>query len=177
MILVAEEGIAHLPTSEKLITTPTDAAYKGISVNTSNVCAVSIIRAGDSLLEAVRACEPQVSVGKILIQRDESTVEKTPVLSYVKLPPGIGGMDVLLCDPMLATGGSAILAIRALVDAGVDTKRIVFINVISCPEGLEALESTFPEVKVVTGHIDDCLNDDKFILPGLGDFGDRYFGT
>mmetsp|Transcript_664 Transcript_664/g.939 ORF Transcript_664/g.939 Transcript_664/m.939 type:complete len:88 (-) Transcript_664:99-362(-) len=87
-------------------------------------------------------------------------------------------MHVLLCDPMLATGGSAILALEVLVDKyKVDPNRIVFANMICAPEGLKALSNSYPQVKVVTACVDERLNDDKYIVPGLGDYGDRFFNT
>jgi uracil phosphoribosyltransferase len=125
----------------------TGAAFAGVEVDVANTCAVSVVRAGDSLLEAVRACEPGMPVGKILIQRDESTPEKLPKLFYCKLPPGIKGMDVLLCDPMLATGGSCKMAIQSLIEAGVQPERIIYLNVIACPEGLAALAAAYPMVR------------------------------
>ncbi|CAN0169248.1 unnamed protein product, partial [Laminaria digitata] len=110
---------------------------------------------------------------QILIQRNEESRDKHPVLFYKKLPPKIATMQVLLCDPMLATGGSAIMAIRCLVEAGVKESGIVFVTVVVCPEGLGAVRAEFPEVTIVTGAMDDCLDERRFILPGLGDFGDR----
>jgi len=118
-----------------------------------------------------------VMAGKILIQRDETTAEKTPKLFYVNLPSDIASQDVLLCDPMLATGGSATMAISVLVDAGVSPSKIIFINVIACPEGIEALHAKYPQVTIVTTAIDPRLNEHKYIVPGLGDYGDRYFAT
>jgi uracil phosphoribosyltransferase len=113
--------------------------------------------------------------GKILIQRDEATAQ--PKLYYSKLPPDVATRNILLCDPMLATGGSAKCALQVLVDAGVPPARIIFINVVSCPEGIELLHAAFPEVTIVTGEIDPILDEHKYIVPGLGDYGDRYYGT
>ncbi|CAN0265631.1 unnamed protein product, partial [Ectocarpus fasciculatus] len=104
---------------------------------------------------------------------DEESKDKHPVLFYKKLPSKIAKMQVLLCDPMLATGGSALMAIRCLVEAGVREAAIVFITVVVCPEGLGAVRAEFPEVTIVTGAMDDCLDEKRYILPGLGDFGDR----
>merc|ERR1712187_302817 len=86
-------------------------------------------------------------------------------------------LDVILCDPMLATGGSALTAIGVLKEAGVKEETILFLNVVSCPEGLKALAEKAPGVKIVTAALDTRLNETKFIVPGLGDFGDRYYGT
>ena len=182
MRLLAEEALANLPSNQCTVTTPTDAPYHGtLSVaetDPDNVCAVSIVRAGDSLLESVREIAPGMRVGKILIQRNEGSAEKEAVHSYTKLPTDIGKMDVVLCDPMLATGGSSCTALKILVDEyGVDPARIIFANVICCPEGLERLAKEFPDVKIVTCFVDERLNESKFIVPGLGDYGDRFFNT
>eukprot|EP00617_Octactis_speculum_P024709 CAMPEP_0185765334 /NCGR_PEP_ID=MMETSP1174-20130828/28810_1 /TAXON_ID=35687 /ORGANISM="Dictyocha speculum, Strain CCMP1381" /LENGTH=223 /DNA_ID=CAMNT_0028448401 /DNA_START=14 /DNA_END=685 /DNA_ORIENTATION=- len=177
MRLLAEEVIGTLAVTEKTVTCAgTGATFVGSTVP-DKICAVSIIRAGDSLLEAFRTCSPDLSVGKILIQRDESTEEKLPRLFYCKLPPGITEMEVLLVDPMLATGGSAKMAVQCLVDAGVDPARIIFANVISCPLGLQALTAAYPSLRVITACVDLELNEDKYIVPGLGDYGDRFFNT
>jgi len=178
MRILAEDAIAELPSQSPLAITTPCGPYHGVEIHTQNLCAVSILRAGDALVESVRECLPGLPVGKILVQRDETSPEKEANFLYSKMPPGVEDMDVLLCDPMLATGGSAKAAIRALVDVhGVNTGRIVFANMITCPEGLRAMADEFPEVKIVTVCVDRCLNDDKFIVPGLGDYGDRFFNT
>lgn len=182
MRLLAEEALAHLPATPKTVATPTGAPYHGeisaADANPDGVCAVSIVRAGDSLLESVREVAPGVRVGKLWIQRNESSATKEAVHSCTKLPGGVGGMDVVLCDPMLATGGSSLAALRILVDEhGVNPGRIVFANVICCPEGLAAVAGEFPEVRIVTCWVDEGLNEEKFIVPGLGDYGDRFFNT
>ena len=125
--------------------------------------------------DEVRVMMPSVAVGKILIQRDEETAK--PHLFYSKLPPDVATRPVLLLDPMLATGGSAVAACKVLCDAGCKPEQIIFVNILCVKEGLEALAEAYPQVKVVTGAIDPILNDKKYIVPGLGDFGDRYFGT
>lgn len=130
---------------------------------------------GERRLGVARALMPDVSVGKILIQRDEVTA--FPCLLYSKLPLDIARRPVLLCDPMLATGGSAVTAIKVLVDKGVPPGAIIFVNVVCVLEGLRAIAAAYPDVRVVTGCIDPVLNDHFYICPGLGDFGDRYFGT
>jgi uracil phosphoribosyltransferase len=178
MRILAEEGIASLPASTKEIKCMgTGASFIGEEIDISNACAVSVVRAGDSLLEAVRACSPSIAVGKILIQRDESTPEKLPKLFYCKLPKGVKDMNVLLCDPMLATGGSCKMAIKSLIDAGVNPEKIIYLNVISCPEGLNSLSTAYPMVKIISTMVDDGMNEEKYIIPGLGDYGDRYFNT
>merc|ERR1712032_1784485 len=104
-------------------------------------------RSGGILLEAVRRLAPDSKTAKILIQRDEETAE--PKLFYSKLPPNVGDLKVILCDPMLATGGSALMAIQVLKDAGVKEENILFLNLVSCPEGLKAMAAKAPNVKIV----------------------------
>lgn len=177
MRLLAEEGVASLPASAKTVTTPC-GTFAGASLPAANdVCAVSIMRAGDALLEEVRAVWPAISVGKLLIQRDEDTA--LPRLFYAKLPPKIleGNLHILLCDPMLATGGSAVMAIRLLVERGAQPSRIIFLNVLASPEGIAHVHDAFPDVQIVTCAVDERLNERKFIVPGLGDYGDRFYGT
>ena len=140
----------------------------------TKICAISIVRSGDALLEVVRDVEPAVKVGKILIQRDESHPDKIAKLFYSKLPPTAGTPEtpyVLLCDPMLATGGSALKAIEVLVGDKykVAPENIIFANMICAPEGLKKMAETYPQIKIVTAAIDDCLNEHKFIVPGLGE--------
>jgi len=178
LTLLAEEGLASLPTVTKTTVQTPCSEYMGIQVPPyCEICVVSIVRSGDTLLEAVRRIAPGISCGHILIQRDEEDELKPAKLFYSKLPPRIASMQVLLVDPMLATGGSASKAIAVMLDAGVPMGSITFLNVVACPEGLSKLAKDFPEVKVVTGCVDPYLNDDKYIVPGLGDFGDRYYGT
>jgi len=176
MTILAEEGLARLPSVvEKTVTTPC-GSYTGLSApSTDQICCVDIVRSGCILLEAVRKVAPDSKTAKILIQRDEETA--LPKLFYSKLPDNITDLNVMLCDPMLATGGSALKAIEVLKDAGVKEENILFVNVLSCPEGLKKLADSAPGVTILTAAIDPQLNEAKFIVPGLGDFGDRYYGT
>jgi uracil phosphoribosyltransferase len=174
MTILAEETVAEIAVNPVTVQTPV-AAFEGVEIDVNDLCAVSIIRAGDSLLDCVRKILPGISVGKILIQRDEETA--LPKMYYAKLPNGVENKTILLCDPMLATGGSAIMAIESLVSFGVDPSKIIFSNVVSCPEGIAAMYEKYPMIKIVTAAIDEGLNDKKFIVPGLGDYGDRYFNT
>jgi uracil phosphoribosyltransferase len=177
MRILAEEAIAELPSSISTMTTPC-GTFEGTHIDTDNLCAVSIIRSGDALLEAVRECLPSVAVGKILIQRNEKSKDKEAVLYYSKMPPGVEDMNVLLCDPMLATGGSAKAAIDCLIHKyNVKKERIIFANMITCPEGLNRMAEWYPEIKIITAVVDDHLNEEKYIVPGLGDYGDRFFNT
>lgn len=178
MRILAEEALASLPNIDYgEVSTPCGKATGLIKTREEKVCVVSIPRSGDILQEAVRQIKPGVRIGKILIQRDESTKAKTPVLYYKKLPRDISDCFVILVDPMLATAGSAKRAISVLIDAGVQEHKIMFLNLVCCPEGIQNLFTEYPNVSVITGSIDKCLNEEKFIVPGLGDYGDRYYGT
>mmetsp|Transcript_141671 Transcript_141671/g.200640 ORF Transcript_141671/g.200640 Transcript_141671/m.200640 type:complete len:237 (-) Transcript_141671:167-877(-) len=171
---VVESGLAEVPYIDETITTPTQSEYSGLKFG-AKLCGVSIVRAGESMETALMQCCRAIRIGKILIQRNEETA--LPTLYYSKLPQDIHRRTVLLLDPMLATGGSAAKAIEVLIEAGVDEGAIVFLNIISCPEGLRALTGQFPKIKIVTAEVDSHLDDKKYIIPGIGDFGDRYFGT
>lgn len=123
------------------IRTPLEVCCSGEVVATTNIVAVSIIRAGDSMLDTFMSVVPEASVGKVLIQRNEETLE--PMLFYSKLPD-LRGKDVVLLDPMLATGGSARCAIRVLLEKGASEDRIFFFNVLACPAGIAAMTSYHP---------------------------------
>ncbi|KAG0326372.1 Uracil phosphoribosyltransferase, synthesizes UMP from uracil [Dissophora globulifera] len=172
--LLIEEGLNHLPVVEKAILTPTGMEYQGVEFQ-GRICGVSIMRAGESMEQGLRDVCRSVRIGKILIQRDEETA--LPKLYYAKFPPDIATRFCLLLDPALATGGSAIKAIDVLLEYGVPPERIVFVNLLCCPEGITALLEKHPRIKIVTAEIDEGLNEKKFIMPGLGDFGCRYYGT
>merc|ERR1719316_1148350 len=120
----------------------------------SDLCTVSIVRSGDTLLEAVREIAKGTAVGHVLVQRDENDPEKKPVYFYHKLPPDVAHRTVLLVDPMLATGGSAVAAVKCLLDAGVKQPNIVFLNVVSCPEGVKKLHTSHPQMTIVTAAMD-----------------------
>ncbi|GAA6010051.1 hypothetical protein JCM11491_005845 [Sporobolomyces phaffii] len=164
--LLIEEGLNHLPVVDKCL------EYKGVGFE-GKICGVSIMRAGEAMEAGLRECCRAVRIGKILIQRDEETAQAK--LFYAKLPDDIASRYCLLLDPMLATGGSAIKAVEVLIDHGVPQERIIFLNLVSCPEGLRAMHDAYPKIKIVTAWVDEKLNEQKYIVPGLGDFGDRYF--
>jgi len=172
--LLIEEGLSYLPFREKVVTTPTGEHYKGVEW-AGSLCGVSIVRAGESMEAGLRAVAKSVRIGKILIQRDETTAQAK--LYYVKLPEDISERYVLLLDPMLATGGSAVKAIEVLLQHGVKEEKILFLNLVAASEGIRVITEAFPQVHIVTTEIDEKLNDVSFIVPGIGDFGDRYFGT
>ena len=134
---------------------------------------VPILRAGMGMLDGVLTLVPAAKVGHIGLYRDHETAQ--PVEYYCKLPSDIAERDVIVLDPMLATGGSAIDAITQIKARGV--KNIKFMCIIAAPEGMDALAKAHPDVQVYCGALDDHLNEDKYIVPGLGDAGDRIFGT
>ncbi|RDX44711.1 PRTase-like protein [Polyporus arcularius HHB13444] len=170
--LLVEEGLNHLPVIPKTVTTPTGATYEGVGFE-GKICGVSILRAGEAMEAGLREVCRSVRIGKILIQRDEETAQAK--LFYAKLPQDIAQRYVLLLDPMLATGGSAIKAVEVLKEHGVPEDRIIFINLIASPEGLKNFCGKYPLTRVITGWIDQCLNEKAYIIPGLGDFGERRY--
>lgn len=170
--LLVEEGLNHLPVKKKDVDTHTTEVFNGVSFM-GKICGVSIVRAGESMEQGLRDCCRSVRIGKILIQRDEETA--LPKLFYEKLPEDIADRYVFLLDPMLATGGSAMMATEVLIKRGVKPERIFFLNLICSKDGIDRYHAQFPEVKIVTGAIDRGLNEQKYLVPGLGDFGDRYY--
>jgi len=139
--------------------------------------AISILRSGNSMVDELLSIMPGINVGNILIQRDENTSEKKAIFFFEKLPDKLIDKKVLLLDPMLATGGSASAAIEILKNKGVKEENIYFLNFVSCVEGIEIMLSKFPSIKIITSQVDPILLPNKYIAPGLGDFGDRYYGT
>ncbi|MGC5364283.1 uracil phosphoribosyltransferase [Streptomyces sp. DT24] len=174
MRLLLEAGLDLLPFDKHEVTTPVGETYDGLTFATK-LCAVPVIRAGESMEAELRDIHPGIRIGKILIQRDKKT--KLPHLYYSHLPDDIAERHVLLLEPMLATGGSALTAIGVLLDAGVREENIVFVNFLTAPEGIHTVCRKHPRVKIVTSAIEDRLNENAFMVPGIGDFGDRFFGT
>ncbi|KAL2157189.1 hypothetical protein VTH06DRAFT_6325 [Thermothelomyces fergusii] len=170
--LLVEEGLNHLPTVEHTVTTPVGRTYEGLAFQ-GKICGVSIMRAGEAMEQGLRECCRSVRIGKILIQRDEESAQ--PKLFYDKLPEDIANRWVLLLDPMLATGGSAIMAVDVLKSRGVPEERILFLNVLASPQGIQNFATRFPKLRVVTAFVDQGLDEKNYITPGLGDFGDRYY--
>ena len=169
--IILVEATKHLSTIRRNIETPL-APFTGRELN-DKIIVVPVLRAGLAMLIALRDFLPAVAVGFIGLERDEQTAQAREY--YQKLPKIFASHIVIVIDPMLATGGSFNNTITALKKKG--AKRIVAVSVVSAPEGVEALHRLHPDVLVITGAIDASLNTKKFIIPGLGDFGDRYFGT
>ncbi|RNF25632.1 uracil phosphoribosyltransferase [Trypanosoma conorhini] len=178
--LVVEAGLNLIPVVPADVMTPTGVVYHGCKPDPKGIIGISILRAGESMERILRETCRGIRIGKILVQRDERTVEKSPDerYHYSKIPKDVAGRRVLLLDPMIASGGSAIRATEILLeDYNVKEENMVFLNLITCPEGIRRYMGKFPKVRVVTAAIDGALNESKYITPGLGDFGDRYFGT
>lgn len=168
--LLALEATRDLAVAPREIRTPIEA-HEGAGL-AEPIAAIPVLRAGLAMLEPLLELFPEVAVGYIGLERDEATAVARPY--YAKLP-ALSGALTLVLDPMLATGGSASHAIRLLRERGAD--RIRMICVVAAPEGIARLRGEHPDVPVVTAGVDRGLNDRAYIVPGLGDFGDRLFGT
>jgi uracil phosphoribosyltransferase len=170
-VLLAVEAMRDLPTADHIVHTPLGPA-RGRGV-TGDVVVVPVLRAGLGMLDAVLELIPGARVGHLGLQRDETTAVASQY--YSKLPKRLEDSYVLMIDPMLATGGSAVAGLDLLYRAGARNVRIACI--VAAPEGIAVVEQRYPDVHVYTPVVDEGLNAHKFIVPGLGDFGDRLYGT
>ena len=168
-LALALEAIRDLPTTEVEVQGPLERAKGRIL---GDLVAVPILRAGLGMLEAVTELFPEVAVGYIGLERDEASLQPQ---SYYRKLPQVVGRHVLVLDPMLATGGSGSAATAAVREGGPASIR--FVCVVSAPEGIAKMEADHPDVAIFTAAVDRQLNEHGYILPGLGDFGDRLFGT
>lgn len=171
-MLMCYEATRDLPLKEVEIETPVAVAKTKV-ISGRKLAFVPILRAGLGMVDGLLTLVPAAKIGHIGLYRDEKTHQ--PVEYYCKLPADIEERDVIVLDPMLATGGSAIDAINMIKKRNV--RSIKFMCIIAAPEGLEKLQQTHPDVPVYCASLDERLNDDKYIVPGLGDAGDRIFGT
>ena len=171
-MLMCYEATRDLPLKEIEVETPVAIAKTKIIAG-RKLAFVPILRAGIGMLEGVLSMVPAAKVGHIGMYRDPQTLQ--PVTYYCKLPSDINEREVIVLDPMLATGGSAVEAIKILKEKG--AVNVKFMCVIASPEGMNALTEAHPDVQVYCAALDEKLNDEKFIVPGLGDCGDRIFGT
>ncbi|MDR9419930.1 uracil phosphoribosyltransferase [Gracilimonas sp.] len=169
--ILAYQALTELPIEEYEVETPIQQAtgYKP----GAEVFVIPILRAGLSLVDGITTFMPDAKVGHIGVYRDEETHE--PVNYYHNFPGGLNGAYTLVVDPMLATGGTATHALNFLKENGADNIR--FVSLICAPEGIKRLQKEHPDVPIITAAIDEKLNENAFIVPGLGDAGDRYFGT
>jgi uracil phosphoribosyltransferase len=170
-LLLAIEATRDLPTEEKTIETPLERVT-GRVLSHQSLVVVPILRAGLGMVQPFLDLFPDVSVGYIGLERDHETAIARSY--YCKLPP-VAGRRVILVDPMLATGGSAVQAINVVQAQG--ATNIVLVSIVSAPEGVSEVAKHHPMVSVHTAALDRALNSRKYILPGLGDFGDRLYGT
>lgn len=171
-MLICYEATRNLPLETVEIETPLAVAQAEVICG-KKMAIVPILRAGLGMVDGVKQLVPNAKVGHIGLYRDEETLE--PVKYYCKMPPDIDQRDVFVLDPMLATGGSACAAIQFIKDYG--TKSIKLMCIIAAPEGIKKITETHPDVEIYCGTVDSHLNEYGYIVPGLGDAGDRIFGT
>jgi uracil phosphoribosyltransferase len=171
--ILAYEAASTIEAETISIETPISRA-SGLKI-TKPVVLVPILRSGLALLPAFLKIFTEASVGVVGMKRDEHTAE--PMLYYKNIPPINANAQVIVLDPMIATGGSGVDALKILTEMGVRQDQIIFVGVISAPEGLSKMKHAFPDVRIIVGIQDQGLTPNKFITPGLGDFGDRFFGT
>lgn len=169
-MMLAVEATRSLQTERITIRTPLEEIQS--PVLSEEIVVVPILRAGLGMVDAIVELLPDVSVGYFGLERDEETAVASAY--YHKLPP-VSGRTVMLVDPMLATGGSACWALKDLY--ALDPVRVMLICIVAAPEGVALVEQEFPELEIITAALDRQLNARKYILPGLGDFGDRLYGT
>ena len=170
--LLATEATRNLPVTDVEVKTPLQIT-SGQLITEPGPCVVSIMRAGNIMAETLRDLISEASIGFIGLARQPLTFEIDDY--YTNLPSDIGDRYCIVVDPMLATGNSLCVALKKLIDAGVS--QITVVNILACPEGIERISSEYPDVDIVVAKIDDALNEKGYILPGLGDAGDRVYGT
>lgn len=171
--LMCYEATRNLPTKEVEIQTPVAKATVRVLAG-KKLAIVPILRAGLGMVDSMISLIPSAKVGHIGLFRDPETHE--PVKYYCKMPPDISERQVFIVDPMLATGGSAIAAIDVLKNE-YGCKSITLMNIIAAPEGIDAVSKAHPDIDIIVTAVDQCLNEHAYIVPGLGDCGDRIFGT
>lgn len=171
-MLICFEATRNLSLESVEIETPL-AVTKAEVISGKKMAIIPILRAGLGMVDGIRMLVPNAKVGHIGLYRDEKTLQ--PVKYYCKMPQDIDQRDVFLLDPMLATGGSAAAAIQYIKDSS--AKSIKLMCIIAAPEGIKKITDKYPDVEIFCGAVDSCLNEFGYIVPGLGDAGDRIFGT
>ena len=171
-MLMAYEVSRDMPLEDLVIETPIEESTQK-TLSGKKVAIIPILRAGLGMVDGILELIPAAKVGHIGMYRDEETLE--PHEYFVKLPEDIDERQLFIVDPMLATGGSAIMAIDALKKRGASNMK--FVCLVAAPEGVKALQDAHPDVDIYTANLDERLNEDGYIVPGLGDAGDRLFGT
>lgn len=175
MRLLFEYALSMLPHKAVVVETPQGIQYEGRRLDASKICGVSILRAGETMEQALCEVCKDIRLGKILIQTNLDTGE--PELHYLRLPKDIKESHVMLMDATVATGAAAMMAIRVLLDHDVPEKNITLLSLLMAESGVHSVAYAFPKVKIVTTAVDKEVNEQFHILPGIGNFGDRYFGT
>lgn len=170
--LMGYEALRDLPLEDVEIETPIETCMSPM-ISGKKLAVVPILRAGLGMVNGILALVPTAKVGHVGLYRDHDTHE--PHEYYCKLPSPIELRTILVLDPMLATGGSAVTAVNFIKEHG--GRHIKFMSIIAAPEGIERLSKAHPDVEIYCGHVDRCLNENAYICPGLGDAGDRIFGT
>jgi len=173
--LVIEYSLSLLPFEPKTVDTPQEIKYEGVRCSVKKICGVSILRAGETMEQALSDVCKDIRIGKILIQTNWDSGE--PELYYLRLPKDIKDYKVILMDATVATGAAAMMAIRVLLDHDVPEANIILVSLLMAESGVHTVAYAFPHVKIVTSAIDPELNERFHVLPGIGNFGDRYFGT
>ncbi len=169
--LICYEALKNLRTRDVQVQTPlAETICRKID---SDIVVVPILRAGVGMLEGILELVPTARVGFVGLYRDETT--KEPVAYYERFPPQIRGGTCIIVDPMLATGGSTVAAVDRLKAGGADD--VVVVCIVTCPEGISRVEAAHPDVRIYAAAIDEYLDGNKYIVPGLGDAGDRLYGT
>jgi uracil phosphoribosyltransferase len=171
-MLLAYEVCRDMPTTRVPIETPI-APMMAPMLDGKKIVLISVLRAGNGILNGMLEILPSARVGHIGLYRDPKTL--VAVEYYYKVPDNMGDRDAIIVDPMLATGNSAVAAIDRIKESG--PKSVKFVCLLTCPEGIRVFHSHHPDVPVYTAAIDDALNEKSYIVPGLGDAGDRLFGT
>ena len=171
-MLMGYEALRDLPLEDVEVETPIETCMTPMIAG-RKLAVVPILRAGLGMVNGILALVPSAKVGHIGLYRDEETHE--PHEYYCKLPDPIEERTIVVTDPMLATGGSAVAAVNFIKQHG--GKKIKFMAIIAAPEGLKKLQEAHPDIQIYVGHLDRCLNENSYICPGLGDAGNRIFGT
>ncbi|KTF85691.1 hypothetical protein cypCar_00007512 [Cyprinus carpio] len=175
MRLLIERALSFLPSQVHIVQTPQGEDYEGRTFHGKRITGVSILRAGETMEPALRAVCKDVRIGKILIQTNQDTGE--PELHYLRLPKDISEDHVILMDCTVSTGAAAMMAIRVLLDHDVREDKILLVSLLMAEMGVHSVAYAFPQVKIITTAVDKKVNDLFHIIPGIGNFGDRYFGT
>ena len=173
-LLLAYEITRNLPMTEISIETPMEQ-FNSPTLDGKKLALISILRAGNGLLDGILDLIPSARVGFVGLYRNEETLE--PVEYYSKVPSELSSRVSIVVDPMLATGNSAVHAVDTLVSHGASIENIKFMALVAAPEGVEKLLSKHPKIEIFVAALDEKLNDHAYIVPGLGDAGDRLFGT